>query len=202
MKVESRLRVDRDQRFLVASFGITSFRFVLACFGAGFILSGDLWFSASLIASIMMLDYFDGAIFAKSSFSDSETWRKRRRVFDSVVDRLAIQIICIPLALKNPSFAWLYVPIATREVLISGYLSKAYAEGLVVYPRSVAKLACAVVGLSVISFIAFPIPFTFICAAVMIALSVFALLDYRRRVQEYEASNPIRLPNGSREEIF
>src|SRR4051794_31676963 len=111
MRVESRLRVDRDRLFFIASYGITSFRFVISLFAAANILrGGSLWLSISSVTFIMAADYFDGAVFLKSSFRDSKTWRIRRRVFDSVIDRLVIQIVCIALALKNPDFVWLYLP--------------------------------------------------------------------------------------------
>jgi phosphatidylglycerophosphate synthase len=202
MRVESRLRVDRDRLFFIASYGITFFRLGVAFFAASNILrAGNLWFSVSSIAFIIAADYFDGAVFAKSDFNHSKIWRVRRRLFDSVIDRFVIQIVCIALALTNSAFVWLYVPIAAREVIISGYLSKAFAERLVVYPRSISKIACAMVGVAVMSFLLMPPAFTLITTAIMVSLSSFALIDYVRRANTYKASSP-ESQDASLQEVF
>jgi phosphatidylglycerophosphate synthase len=204
MRVESHLRVDRDLLLAVASYGITLLRLFIAAFGAVTILRGDdIRFGVTSIALVMAFDYFDGATFDKSNFSVLKAWRIKRRVADSVSDRLVIQIICIPLLIKYSSFLWLYLPILAREIAISGYISKEFAKGILVYPRSISKVACAMVGIAVMSFVIFPFSFTFITTAVMFTLSGFALLDYIRRVQNYKASrSPMAQSIGSLEEIF
>lgn len=204
MRVESHVRVDRDLLLAIASYGITFVRLLIAAFGALTILRGDdVRFAVASVALVMAFDYFDGATFDKSSFSDLREWRIKRRIADSVSDRLVIQIVCIPLLTKNASFIWLYLPILTREIVISGYISKEFARGILVYPRSISKVACAMVGISVISFVIFPIGFTFITAAVMITVSAFALFDYIRRVQDHKGSvSTMPRSIGSFAEIF
>jgi len=188
MKVESHVRVDRDLLFAVASYGITFVRLIIAVLGAFMILRGDdVRFTVASVALIMALDYFDGATFNRSNFSALREWRIKRRIVDSVSDRLVIQIICIALLVKNFSFVWLFLPILTRELAISGYVSTQFAKGILVYPRSISKIACAMVGISVISFAVFPVGFTFMACAVMITLSGLALFDYIHRTQKYKA---------------
>lgn len=204
MRVQSHLRVDRDGLLVVSSYGITFLRLLIAAFGAVTILRGDdIRLGVVSVALVMAFDYFDGATFDKSNFSALKEWRIKRRIADSISDRLVIQIICIPLLIKNSSFVWLYLPILAREIAISGYISKEFAKGFLVYPRSISKVACAMVGIAVISFLIFPFSFTFITAAVMSTLSAFALLDYIRRVQDYKASrSPMAISIGSLEEVF
>ena len=203
MRVECHLKVDRDSMLAIASYGITFIRLLIAAVGALTILRGDdLRLVVSSIALVMAFDYFDGATFEKSTFSIIKEWRIKRRLADSISDRLVIQIISIPLLIENSSFVWLYLLIVAREVAISGYLSRQFTKGNLVYPRLIAKVACAMVGLAVISFLSFSFSITFIVSAAMIASSAFALLDYSRRIRSYEASSPISLPNGSLEEIF
>jgi len=204
MRVESHLKVDRDLLLAVVSYGITFLRLLIAAFGAITILRGDdVLFVVASITLVMVFDCFDGATFDKSNFSALKEWRIKRRVADSISDRLVIQIICIPLLIKNPSFMWLYVPVLARELAISGYVSKEFARGILVYPRLVSKLACATVGIAVISSLVFPLSLAFIATPVMITLSVFALLDYIRRVQNYKASvSHIAKSIGSLDEIF
>jgi phosphatidylglycerophosphate synthase len=141
MRVESHLRVDQDLLLVVASYGITLLRLLIAIFGALTILRrDDVRFVVASIALVMAFDYFDGATFDRSNLNILKEWRIKRRVADSLSDRLVIQIICIPLLINNFSFVWLYLPILAREIAISGYISKEFAKGILVYPRSVYKL--------------------------------------------------------------
>jgi phosphatidylglycerophosphate synthase len=203
MRVESHLRVDRDSFFTITSYGITFIRLLIAFFGGVMILRGDdVKFGVASIALVMAFDYFDGATFNRTTFSTIKEWRMNRRVLDSVFDRLVIQIVCIPLLISNSSFVWLYLLILSRELAISGYISKQFTQGLLVYPRLLAKIACATVGITVISFLAFPFSVTFISAGMMIALSVSALIDYIHRVGSFNASSPVTKTTDRLEEIF
>src|ERR1700682_1807763 len=130
MRVESHLRVDRDSFLAVASYGITIVRLLIAALGGFSILLGaDVRVVIGSIALVMAFDYFDGATFEKSTFSAVKDWRIKRRIADSISDRLVIQIICIPLLIKNSAFLWLYIPILAREIAISGYVSREFATG-------------------------------------------------------------------------
>jgi phosphatidylglycerophosphate synthase len=150
----------------------------------------------------MGLDYFDGATFDKSNFSGLKEWRIKRRIADSVSDRLVIQIVCIPIFLKTPSFAWLYIPILVRELTISGYVAHQFSKRIVLYPRAICKLACAMVGIAVISFINFSSWATFPLAIAMVALSAGALLNYHRRASAHHNSNTGIDPSGTMREII
>src|ERR1043166_1780375 len=172
MRVESRLRIDRDLLIAVASYGITFLRLLIAGFGAVSIFRGDdVRFSVASIALVMAFDYFDGATFEKSTFSGLKEWRVKRRIADSISDRLVIQIICIPLLMKSSSFVWVYLPIIAREIAISGFISRHFAKGILFFPRSISKIACATVGIAVISFLLLSFTFTFISTAAMVTLS-------------------------------
>lgn len=204
MRVETHLKTDRDVLLATASYGITFIRLLVALIGAISILRHhDRWILIVSILLVMMLDYFDGVTFDRSNFSALKEWRVNRRIADSVCDRLVIQIICIPLLMENPSFGWLYIVILLRELAISSFVSSQFAQKLLVYPGTIAKIACATVGLSVIAFVVLPIVVTAAAAAVMVSLSVFALLDYYRRVRHYKAwIGTYTKPWASFEEIF
>ena len=205
MRVESHHRIDRDVLFASVSYGITLIRFLTAVIVGGSILFGasDRSFIVTSIVLIMGSDYLDGLMFDKSNLVFNKDWRINRRIADSVCDRLVIQLICIPLAVTNGSFLWLYLALLGREVVISTYISKQLTRGFLVYPRSISKIACAMVGVAVIAFMVSSTVVTTITAILMIALSLFALLDYARRIQGHVLS--ILPPKKSRhglEEIF
>lgn len=204
MRIESHLRVDRDLLLAVTSYGITLLRLLIAAVGALTVLRrDDMRFVVASVALVMALDYFDGATFDKSYFSAHREWRIRRRIADSVSDRLVIQIICIPLLIQDSSFMWLYLLILARELAISGYLFREFSKGILVYPRSISKIACGMVGMAVISFVTFPVAVVLMTGAVMITLSGFALRDYMRRVQSAKVSiSPLTKPIVGLEEIF
>lgn len=188
MRVESHLKIDRDLVFATASYGITLLRLLIAAFGAVTIFRGDdPRLAVASIVLVMTFDYFDGATFEKSAFSALKEWRIRRRVADSISDRLVIQIVCIPLLIKSPSFLWSYLPIVAREIAISGYISKQFAKGIIIYPRAISKVACTMVGITVASFLTFPSGLTIIFSVVMIAFSALALVDYVGRLKKYNS---------------
>ena len=203
MKVESRVSVDRDYLLAVSSYGVTLLRLLIAVGGAVTILRGqDIRLGVASILLVMALDYFDGATFERSNLSGIMEWRIGRRIVDSISDRLVIQIVCIPVLITDSSFSWLYLLIAAREMAISGYISRQFAQGRLVYPRGISKIACAMIGLAVISSLVFSFTVTVMTAATMIALSAFALFEYIRRTQNFKASRPIAPSNGSLAEIF
>src|ERR1051325_6834 len=205
MRVESHNRIDRDVLFASVSYGITLVRFFTAVIVGASILfeTADRSFVVTGIVLIMGSDYLDGLMFDKSNFVFNKHWRIKRRIADSVCDRLVIQLICIPLLMGNGSFLWLYLALLAREMVISSYISRQLARGFLVYPRSISKIACAMVGIAVIAFMTFSMVVTTIMGILMIVLSLFALLDYARRVQSRHLS--ISSPKKSRlslEEIF
>lgn len=204
MRVETYNPVSRDFLLAIASYGITFVRLLIAVFAAISILREENnWFAIASIVLVMVLDCFDGFTFDRSQLSALKKWRINRRIADSVSDRVVIQIVCISVLVQNPAFLWPYLLILGRELAISSYVSKYFAKGILVYPRAISKMACAMVGGSVIAFLILPVFLSAITTGVMVTWSVFALIDYVRRVQTHNASTPRRL-EASRdlEEIF
>ena len=184
MRVESHLKPNLDQLLVVASYGITFVRLVLAAFAALAVINdNDSRFAIISIVLIMALDYFDGATFNRSTFCAVRQWRIKRRIADSVSDRLVIQMICIPLLIRNSSFWIFYLPIIAREVAISGYVSMEYAKGVLLYPRSISKIACAMVGVAVIGFLALRLEVALMITGLMSILSLYTLVEYVRRAK-------------------
>jgi len=192
MRAESHLKVDRDLLLAAGSYGITLVRLLIAGFGALTIWRGEFTLAVSSVILVIVLDYFDGATFEKSCFSTFKEWRIKRRIADSVSDRIVIQVICIPLLIKSPSFLYFFLLILGRELSISGYVAHEFSKGLLLYPRNVAKLACAMIGITVISFMTLPLGFTLLVAVTMLILSTCALFNYWRRVHESVVSTPLQ----------
>jgi phosphatidylglycerophosphate synthase len=181
MKYFTDIESSQDAAYAATSFGITLSRFLFAGY-VGIRLIGNFQASRTLaVAAIFMLmvfDYLDGVFFSKSNVAQVKAWRVNRRVLDSIVDRLTIQMCCIPILLANGSFASLYLAITVRELVISGYLTNLYRKGYLLYPGPLAKLACVSLGLIVISFLLGFISLTFILTIAMVVLSICSAKEY------------------------
>ncbi|MFN0138604.1 MAG: CDP-alcohol phosphatidyltransferase family protein [Pyrinomonadaceae bacterium] len=187
MKIKSQSVAYLDHH-VITSFGFTALRIGVAIsVGVAFLFVGveqSKVFAVLGALVIIAFDYFDGKFFNASPVAEEKSWRILRRKTDSVADRLVIQLVCIPLLVTDFSFIWVYSAILLREVVISGYNVSLYKRGILVYPKAVAKIACAFVGLSGISYLLLsPLPTFFVTAAMMV-LSGYALMEYKKRVPD------------------
>jgi phosphatidylglycerophosphate synthase len=185
MKNGSQSLAYRDPHFAIWSFGITSIRVLGAIFIGAILLSGIGMGKETAVAgilAIMVADYFDGRLFLRSGLEESKYWRITRRWVDSTADRLVIQLVCIPLLIVDYSFLSVYLAIVLREVVISGYSSRLFRSGFVIYPRGLAKVACALVGASVISYLVLAQTTTLFVTSLMLVLSACAFREYQKRV--------------------
>jgi phosphatidylglycerophosphate synthase len=203
MKYFSDIESRRDVAYAATSFGITASRLVLAGYvGLQLInnANGARAFGAIAICMLMVFDYLDGAFFRRSRLSDVKAFRVNRRLFDSVADRLTIQMCCIPLLIVDRSFSVFYIIITIRELLISGYLTKLYRKGFLLYPGPVAKTACVSIGLVVISFLTRFSSATVILSLAMIVLSALSAKEYLNTLKDYRGNRLIQ--HGTRLEII
>jgi len=178
-----RLR-DRDSQFAVASFGVTFIRLVVGLQIIAILINSlrDLKWVVSLgIIVIMAFDYLDGFLFSKSLLSANKQWRVRRRMVDSISDRLVIQMVCVPLLLVDHSFFWVYTAIVSREFVLSFYNVRCIKNGVLIYPGRVAKIACAFVGFTTVAYLTASTSVVLSSTIVMMVLSVLAGFEYRKK---------------------
>jgi phosphatidylglycerophosphate synthase len=150
----------------------------------------------------MIFDYYDGVLFNKSFLRSIKDWRISRRVFDSFADRAVIQFICIPLVLNHKSFLWIYVAILLREVVISGYLAGLFKRNILLYPQLMAKLACAMIGVTTIAYLTLTFYGYLFVAGCMLIMSCLAVKEYRDRLKRNLQIEIINQAGDGRVEIF
>lgn len=134
------------------SIGITGIRIVMASIGATIILFDyvkDI-FLVFLIISIIILDQFDGVLFRKSKLNEIETWRLKRRIFDSFGDRLCVQLFVVPILIVDNEFLIIFLIVLIKEVLNSSICVKGYVMGIKFESNNIGKLSSIMIGLSVI----------------------------------------------------
>jgi len=185
----------------IASFGMTFVRLGLALYTGGLILAGLLSVYKptiiGIILLIMILDYYDGKLFSKSYLQDIAHWRIKRRLLDSISDRMIIQIGCLSLLMIDTSFVIFYLAILSREVLTGGYTALMYKKGILIYPKRIAKIAAVLVGLTVIVYLTFDTTATAIVTVAMLLLSFFAFKEYQNSFKEYhDCEMPYRTSGG------
>jgi len=174
----------------IASFGITFVRLGLIIYTSGLILTGLAAHKPIIIGMIlliMMLDYYDGKLFNKSYLQDIAHWRIKRRLLDSISDRMVIQIGCLSLLLIDPSFLIFYLAILAREVLNCGYPAWMYQKkGILIYPKRIARVTGLLVGLTVIGYLTFGITATAVVTVTMLLMSFFAFKECQNSFKEHE----------------
>lgn len=137
----------------VFSFGVTLMRLLMAVLCFIYLMDGgmnSLYFPICTIIAIILLDHIDGRLFEKSFLNDFEIWKNRRRVFDSVSDRLCIQFFCIPILILQPEFVVIYFIILFKELLTSINCIKAYNRSIVLPSNTTGKISSISIGLAVI----------------------------------------------------
>lgn len=106
-----------------------------------------------LVIMIIIFDQFDGVIFRISSLKNNKIWAYRRRIIDSIIDRLCIHIICIGLIIIEQKFLPIYIAIFIKEFLTSYPCIKAFLNNELLQPSIYSKISTVAVGLLVITFI-------------------------------------------------
>lgn len=171
-----------DITLAIASFGITFVRFAMIILTSILILNQHSLFKEIAIISIflvMLFDYYDGVIFRKSEINNISYWRIKRRLLDSIVDRIIIQIICISLLIVDINFLWIYFAILTREMILSGYTSFYFKKNIMIYPKRRSKYAAILIGLTVIVSLFANDIITAITIIGMLIMSYYAFEEYR-----------------------
>lgn len=170
----------------VIGLGMTFFRIVIALFCIPLVLLAEMDETVALsIAMIVLLDYYDGKFFRKSSLNHSEKWRRIRRVIDSCGDRLCIQAVCIPLLVVQPLFLYPYIVICTKEILTSTVCLRSFFQGLIIYPSTVSRISTALVGVTVISQLLCNVQITFLCSTILLLSGILSLYQYIRKINQY-----------------
>lgn len=196
MKSLSKDAVNNSMAFATISFGITLFRFLIALFAGVSVLYKQENYQALTSLSILLIvifDYYDGVFFDKSNLSKQKEWRIRRRILDSVADRVIIQIICFSLLIADGTFLWPYLAILSRELILSSYLVRLFKRNILVYPKFIAKLACGTVALCVLAYLTTPSLSTVFIGS-MLLMSFFSLQEYRDTFKSHERKRASALP--------
>lgn len=200
MEPNSQVKIASNVSFAFASFAMTLTRLVVAlCTGLLIISNGTRNKETIVLAVlfIMVFDYYDGKLFDRSFLRDQQEWRLRRRIFDSVSDRLVIQLVCIPVLFADHSFLWVYVSILAREGLISGYnVVQRLAKGAIIHPGPVAKWACVTVGIVTMAFLVAPSSIVIFTTIIMLVMCPFAVREYGNKMEQYEESNEATTLSG------
>jgi len=193
MERASHIRVGNILSYATASFAMTFTRLIIALWSALAILNQSVYAKEITIFGIlfiMIFDYYDGKLFNKSFLKEQKLWRLRRRIADSVVDRLVIQIVCIPLLISNKAFFWVYASILAREIAISGYNAvEKIKERFIIYPGPISKLACVMVGVVTIAFLTTEISILALNIILMLGMVPFAFREYQQKVAQYKATH-------------
>lgn len=179
--------------YAITSFGLTFTRLFIAFYVAITAIADHMnYFGISIcILLIMVLDYYDGELFKKSLLNDVKQWRVTRRIFDGTVDRVVIQIVCLAVLFLDHSFVWVYTAILIREVLISSYVSDKFKKKVLLYPGSIAKISCVLIGTSVISFLLLSNSvLTLIVTFIMVITSILVFSDYRNLYLQFADKKP------------
>lgn len=153
------------------------------------------WLILLVVITTVVLDYYDGVFFKKTSLHHTKYWRVNRRILDSVSDRLIIQIGCLSLLIVDVEFLPFYLTIIFREIFISGYCSNKYNAGFLIYPDNLARIASAFIALVVVSYLFMPLYFTSAISIIMLTLSCLSFLSYRRRFAFNQSSYENHLKN-------
>jgi hypothetical protein len=192
--------------YAVLSFGTTLLRLLLAVSAGGlaFLAFEDSRVTiAAAVLLIVIMDYVDGIFFDSSLLSAQKEWRIRRRVFDSLADRIVIQIVCVAVLIADSSFLWIYLLILSREIVLSGYSVSLFRRGLLVYPGFVAKLACGILALCVIAFLLSSTYLTWGFTCLMLIMSYCSLREYRKAAGKSNVANTLSgLPLYEIEEVY
>lgn len=166
---------------------MTLLRLVLAFLCIPFIMTLETdWLVAILVLAIVFFDYYDGKMFRKSSLNANEKWRSARRILDSSVDRLSIQIVCIPLFIVHPSFLIPYLVICFKEITTSTICIQSYLRGYILYPSNISRLATVFVGITVIAQLLFGEAATLMCSIILLLGGLLSLRHYIIATQQFE----------------
>ena len=175
-----------DKILSLISFGMIFIRLVIISYLGFFILTfgvDNIFTITSMILANVVLDYYDGELFKKTSLYSISKWRVKRRLLDSLVDRLVIQISCISLLIIDLNFLPIYLFILLREIAVSGYCSIKIFQGYLLYPHVTAKLAGVFTAITFITYLVEP-HYTFIPCTIMLYFSFNSFCDYWRRCKE------------------
>lgn len=169
----------------IASFGATIVRLILSIVASMFIVlavQGFQHLATGIIILIIAVDYYDGILFRNSVMNNVKSWRIRRRLFDSMSDRLIIQIGCLSVLFTDPHFAPIYIVITARELIFTGYWNWAFHfRRTLIEPKGIAKAAAACIGLVVIAYLETSTKIVGITMLIMIAMSFMSFRNYVTR---------------------
>lgn len=169
----------------IVSFGATIIRLIMSIVASMLIVlaaQGFQHLATGIIILIIAVDYYDGILFRKSVMNNVKSWRIRRRLFDSMSDRLIIQIGCLSVLFTDPHFAPIYIVITVRELVFTGYWNWAFHfRKTLIEPKGIAKAAAASIGLIVIAYLETSTRIAGIATLLMIAMSFLSFRNYVTR---------------------
>ncbi len=186
MNITKESSLNYNLTFAIASFGATFVRLGIAFFIGVSLLLGYAFAKELAIfgtITIMILDYYDGVWFKKSQLNEIKSWRVNRRILDSVTDRILIQVVCLAVLITSFAFLPFYLIILIREISISSYVTQHFKNNILLYPGPIAKLACVLIGSTVIFYLAFNVVLSTFVLISMLITSVLAFNEYREAVK-------------------
>ncbi|MFI5251283.1 MAG: hypothetical protein ACHQQQ_02530 [Bacteroidota bacterium] len=180
----------------VVSYGATLIRLGIAAAVAVIIIGDVNWNKVVVslgIVLVMVLDYLDGILFSRSVMNNDKSWRIRRRIVDSVIDRIVIQAVCIPLVLIYNSFQPFFLIILAREVFMSTFLTRVFARNILIYPSKVSRLSMIMIGITVIAYALNYSNVAVLAATLMIGFSLISFQEYKKRLSNNQGDSIIEL---------
>ena len=172
----------------VVSLGATVMRLLIA--GWAFIRLLDTgmtsmhYFIIAIIAIILM-DHIDGILFEKTFLSQIEIWKNRRRILDSVCDRLCIQFFCLPILILQPEFIVIYMIILSKELMTSITCIKAYGSNMVLSSNTAGKVSCIAIGAAVITWLLSLYYVAYNISLIILVTGYISYLGYRDSYKKY-----------------
>lgn len=172
----------------IFSFGITVIRLFMAIYCFFFLLYDgvtSVYFLISIIVAIIFMDQVDGKIFEKTFLNSYETWRDYRRVFDSVCDRICIQLFCVPLLVLQSDFIVIYFAILLKELLTSINCIKAYRSNIILASNTAGKISSIAIGLCVITWLLHFYFLSYCIVPIILVTGSISYIRYRSSYRKY-----------------
>lgn len=169
------------------SFGVTVSRLFMATFIFFAFLEGGItspYLPIFIILTIIFMDHVDGKLFEKTFLYQIESWRNGRRIFDSISDRLCIQLFCIPILVLQPDFFIVYIAILLKEILTSINCIKAYNSGIVLSSNCAGKLSCVTIGVAVIMWLLHLYVISYCMSPVILIMGCFSYIEYNKMYKQ------------------
>lgn len=141
---------------------------------------------ALLVGFVVICDYYDGVIFRKTHYSGIPSFRSVRRVLDSSIDRVSVQIVSVSVLLSDPEYLPIFLIILFREIMVCIPCVGAYRKGIVIYPKLLSKISTASVAVIGSAYIVGCSSVSIALALPVVLMGCMSFLQYRHTKLEID----------------